>query len=230
MANIVVVRFLTDSPAGGDNTEPATSSQAHENRSQWILDRKDDFMLYVESFTLVMPGRPVGQSATAADEHGKIEAYSGQRAVKDYGISVKGSGAWAKGHINGSIHAYDYEAIYKVYDVDSSEKVNYWFVKYSKDTSQGQLKKVFESSQTTQLKYDLEFQIQGNDFGISSVYITYQVIRLTLAGVTKDFVTTNPANAGAVNPDGSTYPGGFKPISPGLESGNARSEAVSALS
>jgi hypothetical protein len=44
------------------------------------------------------------------------------------------------------------------------------------------------------------------------VYVTYQVIRLTLNGMTKDYVVTNPPSSGAMLPDGNPYPGGFKPV------------------
>lgn len=182
--------------------------------------------MYVQHFALVVPQRANLETALVGGEHDKIEVYSGQRAVKNYGITVQGSGAWAKGRIAGSIQAYDYEALYQVYNVPSSRSVDYWFVKYRQDVSQGELKKTFESSQTTTLNYSLEFEIQGNDFGVSSVLITYQVIRLQLDGVTKDFVTTNSDNSGAVNPDGSTYPGGFKPVPSGLDADAARREAV----
>jgi hypothetical protein len=171
--------------------------------------------MYVTKFSLVIPVSKVpavGALAMPGQEHGKIECYQGTQAVNNYGVSVVGSGSWAKGKIKGSITAYDYRAAYQVYNLKQSESANYWFVKYSKDTNHDELKKVFETSTTVTTNYDLEFEIQGNDWGISAVYITYQVIRLVLNGVTKDYVVTNPPSSGAQLPDGNPYPGGFKPV------------------
>lgn len=170
--------------------------------------------MYVEVYPLVVPTGMTPDLALAAlsGEHEKIEVYSGNQAVKNYGITVQGSGAWAKGKASGTITTYDYKALYEIYDLKDNESANYWFVNYSKATSHEDLKKVFEESATVKTDYALEFEIQGNDYGISSVYITYQVIRLEMEGQTKDFVVSNPASAGAVNPDGTKYPGGFKPV------------------
>jgi len=43
-------------------------------------------------------------------------------------------------------------------------------------------------------------------------HVFYDVIRLVYDGVSKDYVVTNPASAGAATPDGNQYPGGFKPV------------------
>lgn len=168
-------------------------------------------MVLVERFALIVP--TIGPKARlAAAEHDKIECYQGNKATNNFGISVEGAGAWAKGHIKGTLEAYDYKALYQVYNLKDSESANYWFISYSKTTSHDELKKVFEDSKTVKTNYDLEFEIQGNDYGISAVYITYQVIRLALNGQTKDYVVTNPASSGAMLPDGNQYPGGFKPV------------------
>lgn len=58
----------------------------------------------------------------------------------------------------------------------------------------------------------MKFKIQGNDYGISGVYITYQVIRLTMDGETKDYVVNNNDSSGANLSTGEKYPGGFEPI------------------
>jgi mRNA-degrading endonuclease HigB of HigAB toxin-antitoxin module len=170
--------------------------------------------MYAQVSTLVVPVHVTALNALAAlsGGHDKIEVYSGNQAVENYGVSVQGSGAWAKGKIKGKITTYDYKALYQIYNLKDTESANYWFVSYSKSTSHDELKKTFESSKTVTTDYELEFEISGNDYGISSVFITYQVIRLQLAGQTKDFVVTNPPSSGASLPDGSKYPGGFKPI------------------
>lgn len=171
--------------------------------------------MYVSRFQLVVPqGLQVAEHALAANpavgEHGKIQAFSGTQAVKKYGISVEGSGATATGNINGSLTTYDYKALYSVYSLKDTENAKYWFIKYSKETSKDQLKKTFESSKTLKTNYNVDFTIQGNDYGITSVFITFEVIRLTLDGVSKDYVVTSPAAAGANNADGSSYQGKFK--------------------
>jgi len=122
---------------------------------------------------------------------------------------VQGSGVTATGSISGALTTYDYKALYQVYTLKSSESANYWFVSYSKDTSQDELKKVFESSQTFTSNYAVGFTIQGNDYGIESVFITFQVIRIVMNGITRDCVVTNPASAGANNTDGTPYQGTF---------------------
>jgi hypothetical protein len=167
-------------------------------------------MVLVEKFALVVPVK--APKAFLAAEHDKLECYQGTRATNNFGITAEGAGTWVEGKISGSLDAYDYKAAYKVYNLKDTESANYWFIRYSKETSHDDLKKVFEDSKTVKLNYELTFQIQGNDYGISAVYITYQVIRLTLNGMTKDYVVTNPPSSGANLPDGNPYPGGFKPI------------------
>jgi hypothetical protein len=168
-------------------------------------------MVLIERFALIVPVT-APKVRTAAAEHDQIECYQGNKATNNFGISVQGAGAWAKGRITGTLDAYDYKALYEVYNLKDAESANYWFISHSKQTSHDELKKVFEDSKTVKTNYDLQFEIQGNDYGISAVYITYQVIRLALNGQTKDYVVTNPASSGAMLPDGSAYPGGFKPV------------------
>ncbi|VTR97895.1 unnamed protein product [Gemmata massiliana] len=171
--------------------------------------------MYVTKFSLILPASKLpagGALALSGQEHDKIECYQGTQAVNNYGISVVGAGSWAKGKIGGSITAYDYRALYQVYNLKEGEAANYWFIKYSKEKNHDELKKTFENSTTVTTKYALEFEIQGNDWGVNAVYITYQVIRLVLNGVTKDYVVTNPPSSGAQLPDGSPYQGGFKPV------------------
>ncbi len=168
--------------------------------------------MYVQRYTLVVP-QNVNLSthllSPDAGEHDKIQAFQGTQAVKNYGITVEGSGVTASGNINGSLTTYDYKALYSVYTLDSSVSANYWFVSYSKHTSDDQLQKTFESSETLTTNYNVDFTIQGNDYGVESVFITFQVIRLVINGVSKDYVVTNPAAAGANNADGSAYQGNF---------------------
>ncbi len=145
-------------------------------------------------------------------DHGKIEVYKGEQVIKNYGITVQGSGSWVKGTIKGTVKSYDYKALYSVYSLHDTQSTDYWFIKYKNDVSRDKLEKTFEESTTVPLDYSLKFRIQGNDYGINSVFITFKVIRLKMNGMTKDYVVTNPASAGAVTPDGSKYPGGFEPI------------------
>ncbi|MEL6721423.1 MAG: hypothetical protein AAFP82_22180 [Bacteroidota bacterium] len=150
--------------------------------------------------------------ASEHQEHDKVQVFSGNKAVANFGVTVQGSGSWAKGTIKATITSYDYKALYSVYTLKDSESAKYWFVSYRKDTSHDELKKTFESSKTVTTHQTLEFEIQGNDYGINSVFITYEVIRVTYKGVSKDYVVTNSASAGAMTPSGDQYPGGFKPV------------------
>lgn len=170
--------------------------------------------MYTEKYQLIVPTRLAVTEAlaTTSGDHDKVEVYSGNRAVKNYGVSVVGSGSWAKGTIDGSLDTYDYKALYQIYTLKDSESANYWFVSYSKQTSHDEVKKVAEQSETLRTNYKLEFEIQGNDYGINAVFITFEVIRVVYSGITKDFVVSNPASSQAITPDGNPYPGGFKPI------------------
>lgn len=147
-----------------------------------------------------------------------LQVYRVKSIVRRIGIVVgSGSGALVKGQsvkgqIAGSYTGYDYKALYKVYNLPPSTSAKYWFITYSRSSSTSELKKVNEESHTTSLSYDLEFELQGNDHGITSVFIYYETIRLKINGQTKDYVVTNPQSSGAVSPDGSPYPGGFTPI------------------
>jgi hypothetical protein len=168
--------------------------------------------MFVQRFQLVVPlkAKLVNQALAAdAGDHNKIQVYGGTQAVKNYGITVQGSGVTATGSITGSLTTFDYKALYTVYTLKDSESANYWFVSYSKDTSHDVLQKTFESSKTLTTNYSVDFTIQGNDYGIESVFITFQVIRIVMNGITQDYVVTNPASAGANNADGSPYQGSF---------------------
>src|SRR5512135_2156005 len=146
------------------------------------------------------------------DTPDNLQVYRGKSIAKRFGVAVVGSGAKAKGRISGSYVGYDYKAVYQVYNLPSTYSAKYWFITYSRSSSTSELKKVNEESHTTSLSYDLEFELQGNDHGITSVFIYYETIRLKINGQTKDYVVTNPQSSGAVSPDGSPYPGGFTPI------------------
>jgi hypothetical protein len=175
-------------------------------------------MELIQRYRLVFPviADPIKHAlAATAGEHDKIQVFQGTQAVKNYGITVQGSGAKAKGSIDGTLTTYDYKALYNVYTLKDSESANYWFVTYSKQTSHDTLVKTFESSQTLTTKYHVDFEIQGNDYGISSVFLTFEVIRLVLNGVSKDYVVSNPASSGANLSDGSPYPSIYKPITSG---------------
>lgn len=170
--------------------------------------------MFAQIFKLVLPADMKLTDAvmpSAMSEHDKVQCFSGTQVTKNAGITVQGSGASASGHITGSLDTYDYKALYSVYNLKDSESAHYWFVSYSKDSSHDQLQKTFESSQTLKSTYDLNFTLQGNDWGITSVFITYEVIRLVVNGVTKDYVVTNNASSGAVDPSGAPYTG-FKPV------------------
>ena len=70
-----------------------------------------------------------------AGEHDKIQVFQGTQAVKDYGVTVQGSGVTASGNINGSLTTYDYKALYQVYTLKDTQSTDYWFVSYNNDTS-----------------------------------------------------------------------------------------------
>lgn len=174
--------------------------------------------MYVTRFQLIvpqhlnLPGHAIGDST---GEHDKAQAFRGTQAVKNYGITVEGSGVTAKSSIDGALTTYDYRALYDVYQLDHKESVDVWFLHYAKDTSQQELVKTAESSNTFNSTYHVDFTIQGNDYGIESVFITFQVIRLVIAGVTKDFVVSNASSASANNADGTPYQGKFTPVQSG---------------
>lgn len=168
--------------------------------------------MYVERFQLIVPAHKELSQHAVDLSSSTVQAFSGTKAMQNYGINVRGSGASANGEMGpGTITTYDYQAIYNVYNLASSESANYWFVSYHKDTSHSQLEKTFQQEFTTTVPFDVKFTITGNNVGVTSVFLTFNVIRLVVAGVTKDFVCTNPENAGANNQDGSPYQGTFTP-------------------
>ncbi len=174
-------------------------------------------MIYIERYMLAVPDMtiiPTGKLEMLAGPAAKdtLEVYSGTKSIGQFGISVRGSGSWVTGSLKGKLTSMDYKALYEVYNLPTSESANYWFVTYSKNSSTSELKKVFEDAKAIDQDFDLKFEIQGNDFGISSVFITYDVIRLTIDGVSKDFIVNNANSAGANNQDGTKYNGGFKAV------------------
>lgn len=189
-----------------------------------------DSGLYVERYMLVAPQRvltpdvAVGTGDVAALERGalsrteldrdieKLQVFSGKRAVARVGVEVEGSGAFAEGHIKVRGFFHLHTTLYDVYQMPSSDRINVWIFNYSRDSSRSELREAVNNSTAGAIDIDLKFRLQGNDFGITAVYITQEAIRTQIAGSTKDFVTSNPENAGAVSPDGSPYPGGFEPL------------------
>jgi len=146
------------------------------------------------------------------DTPDNVQIYRGRTIAKRFGVAVQGSGARARGRITGAFITYDYTAAYQVYNLPRSTAAKYWFITYSRSSNNSELRKVAENSVTGRVNYDLSFELQGNDRGITSVYIFYEVIRMKLNGTTKDFVVANPQSSGAVTPDGAPYPGGFTPV------------------
>jgi len=169
--------------------------------------------MFTQHFKLIVPmSKNASDVLLPSAVEDKIECYSGNRVVNNFGLTASGSGTWVNGTISGTLNSYDYKALYDVYHIsDYTESANYWFISYKKDISHDELVKTFEDSKTVALNYNLNFTIQGNDYGINDVFICYETIRLVVNGVTKDFVVSNPASASALSPDGNPYPGGFKP-------------------
>ncbi len=167
----------------------------------------------VEILNLVVPFKDFN-NATIRDSgtHSKIECYRGKQKAGNVGVAAIGSGAWAQGSIHAEIETYDFKAIYDVYHLDEKTSANYWFVTYQKEQSHDQLVQTALDSKKINAKVDLNFILQGNDYGITSVYVYYQVIRLVIDGVTQDYVVTNPQSSGAGTPSGDPYPGEFQPI------------------
>lgn len=169
--------------------------------------------MFVQRLKLIVPvGNTVDNVLLGAGEHDKIECYQGNKAVNNFGITASGSGTWVSGKITGTLDSYDYKALYQVYNLKESQSTDYWFVSYRNDKSHDELKQTFCDTKTIKVNYDLSFTIQGNDYDINTIFICYEVIRLVVDGETKDFVVTTPSSAAALSPDGSAYPGGFKPV------------------
>lgn len=197
--------------AGGDAAASHHHPTAFEHGG--YSSTKEAQIMYIERHKLVIPAGATAEASLASTSGNAdaLEVYSGTKAVKNYGITVQGSGTTASGSVSGSLKTYDYKALYSVYQLNSSESAGVWFLSYHQNSSQDELKKTFESAKTLTTHYDVNFTIQGNNQGINSVFITFEVIRIVSAGVTKDFVVTNPESSGANNPDGSKYEGKYTP-------------------
>lgn len=141
-----------------------------------------------------------------------LECYSGNKSLGKIAIGVQGSGAWTSGTLDGTIKTYDYRQLYEVFNLKDSESAGVWFAKYQKIKSHDEIKEVSKLGYEVDMDYVLNFKLQGNDRQITSVFITYEVIRLVVDGVIKDYVVTNPNSASPKNEDGSDYPGGFKAV------------------
>lgn len=165
----------------------------------------------VERFHRVTPLSEL-KNFILGDEHGKVEVYSGDRVVQNVGITVHGSGVWGIVHVSSHAKSYDYKALYQLYNVPEDISADYWFIEYRKHEDHGELKKVYESSQEIPIDIVGDFMIQGNDYDIESVFVTIETIRLTVDGISEDFIVNNPASAKAITPSGDPYPGGFKPV------------------
>lgn len=107
------------------------------------------------------------------DTSNRLQVYRGRSIAKRFGVAVQGSGATARGRINGSYTGHDYRAVYQVYHLPTSTSARYWFITYSRSSSTSELRLVNEQQNTTSVSYDLTFELQGND---TSVYIFYEAI------------------------------------------------------
>lgn len=142
------------------------------------------------------------------------EAYRGFRATQGIAIEAEGSGAWAKGKTKpGRIKTADWKRLYQVYNIPTSESWDVWIAKFKHDTSHGELKEVFKQGGEIDSELpEFEFQLQGNDLGITSVFVGFRSLKLEYQGQTKIYTAPNKNNAQVKNQDGSDYPGGFKPV------------------
>ena len=175
------------------------------------MQAQEHNIVYVDKFTRVTPLKALG-SAYTGGEHGKLECYRGNREVGNFGISVHGSGTFVRGQLEGTITSYDYKDLYEVFQLDDDASADSWFSSYKKQTSHDELKNIDKNAKEVTVHAPLDFIIEGNDYDINTVFITYQVIRLTVEGKSKDYVVTNNASAGAVTPSGDQYPGKFQPV------------------
>lgn len=158
---------------------------------------------------------PITQSAPSQMElvyaASDVQVYKGFHRLANINISVKGSGAWVSGNLRGRVSTNNYEALYQIYQLSASESSRVWFLSWSHERKYDEIKKVFEAAESTFVDINMDYRLQGNDFGITSVSIGYDVIRIDVAGVSKYFTVVNDASAGAKNPaDGSDYIGGFE--------------------
>jgi hypothetical protein len=149
----------------------------------------------------------LGGAASSSGGKESIQAAVGHTKMAQYGVGATGSGSRVKGTISGTLKGYDYKAIYKVYNVKSSESSGVWVFKYQHDTSRDILEKTDGSNREVDLSYDMEFWVEGNDFGINQIYIYYSTIQLKTDTSTKQYIVTNNASASAADSSGNSYDG-----------------------
>jgi hypothetical protein len=149
----------------------------------------------------------VHASAQTTTEAEVIEAYGGTEKMQKYGIEVYGSGSSASGTLSGTITGYTMEALYEAYDLKETDNYRVLFARIKGDRTRTVLKEVFKNTTRTKADYNLKFNLSGNDYGITAVYITTKSVTLTYNGETKKFISNRPQDGGAVTEDGEIYDG-----------------------
>ncbi|WP_157571437.1 hypothetical protein [Kocuria rosea] len=153
---------------------------------------------------------PLENSSIAAlieKTSGALQVYRGKRPITSSTVPVLISGGVTTGDINGTYFGYDYNDIFQIYKLTSTVPAEEWFRNYVSSSDNQNLKSIFEKSSTKKLSYQLKFTLYGNNEGVVTVFIYYDIIRITMDGQTKDYMVTNPASSGAVTPGGVIYPG-----------------------
>lgn len=147
-------------------------------------------------------------NAVATDN---VTAFHGFSTFKS--VTIQSQGFDLEGTIHGTIHSYDYKALYQVYNLSSSESWGVWVAQFKHDTSQDVLKQTFNHEEKLDLAVDIKFKVSAAALrGVSTLRIGFETMRLVFDGVTKDFTVVNGASGGAKDQNGNDIPVDFQPV------------------
>lgn len=173
---------------------------------------------HAEVFELILPDTMSSTAETvenydyfSVEPDSKITAFHGFSTFK--GVAVTGEGADIEGILRGTLKSYNFKRLYQVYHLKGSESWKVWVAEFKKDTTQSQLKQVFNDEQMENIDVEMKYTIRANYLrGVSRVRVGFETIKLKLNGTEKNFTIANPASGSAKDQNGQDIPVDFKPV------------------
>jgi hypothetical protein len=159
-------------------------------------------------FNVIVTNARVAKPAAAEDN---VTAFHGFSTFQN--LTIQSQGFDLEGRIQGTLRSYNFESLWKVYNLPKSSGWKVWSVSFKKDTTQSVLKETFRREELIDLQIDIKFKVSAAALhGVSTLRIGFETLRLQLDGTTKDFTVVNGASGGAKDQDGDDVPIDFEPL------------------
>jgi hypothetical protein len=159
-------------------------------------------------FDVILPNAQTGKLAAG---EGNVTAFHGFSSFQK--LTIQSEGFDIDGRVKGRLRSYNFESLWKVYNLPRSSGWKVWSLSFKKDSSQSVLKEVFRQEKLIDVDVDIHFTVKAAALhGVSTLRIGFETLRLELDGTTKDFTVVNPESGSAKDQNGGEVPIDFEEL------------------